>query len=93
MNMKILAALVVCGSVSALSLTSSAAATPATPAPNNPAAGNTVNFTVALKNQGTVATAAGAHGITLTVVNSSNVTVATLTGTFTGTLSNLRFVN
>src|SRR4051812_43350412 len=42
MNMKILAALVVCGSVSALSLTSSAAATPATPAPNNPAAGPSV---------------------------------------------------
>lgn len=42
MNRKILAALVVCGTVSALSLTSSAIATPATPPPNNPAAGPSV---------------------------------------------------
>ena len=40
--MKILAALVACGSVGALSLTSSAAATPATPPPNNPAASPSV---------------------------------------------------
>jgi hypothetical protein len=55
--------------------------------PNNPAAGNTVNFSVALKNQGTIASAAGAHGITLTVVNSAGTAVATLTGSFTGTLA------
>ena len=42
MKMKILAALVACGSVGALSLTSSATATPATPPPNNPAAGPSV---------------------------------------------------
>lgn len=42
MNRSTLAALVVCGSVSALSLASSAGATPATPPPNNPAAGPSV---------------------------------------------------
>src|SRR5262249_51745860 len=35
--------------------------------PSNPSAGNTVTFTVTLKNQGTIASAAGAHGITLTL--------------------------
>lgn len=42
MNKRTLAALVVCGSVSTLGLTSSAIATPATPAPNNPAASPSV---------------------------------------------------
>jgi quercetin dioxygenase-like cupin family protein len=42
MNRKILAALVVCGSVSALSLASSARATPATPPPPAPVAGTSV---------------------------------------------------
>jgi hypothetical protein len=55
--------------------------------PNNPSAGSTVNFSVALKNQGTVASAAGAHGITLTLIDSANTTVKTLTGTFTGSLA------
>ncbi len=62
-------------------------AAPVSWTPNNPAAGNPVNFTVTLKNQGTIATAGGAHGITLTVINASNATVATLNGTFTGTLA------
>jgi hypothetical protein len=62
-------------------------AAPVSWTPNNPAAGNTVSFTVTLKNQGTIATAGGAHGVTLTVINSSNATVATLNGTFTGTLA------
>jgi hypothetical protein len=54
--------------------------------PGNPSAGNTVTFSVTLKNQGTVATAGGAHGVTLTVLNGST-TVKTLTGSFTGTLA------
>ncbi|MGH3416807.1 MAG: CARDB domain-containing protein, partial [Actinocrinis sp.] len=55
--------------------------------PGNPAAGNTVNFTVTLKNQGTVATASGAHGITMTLLDSNNATVKTLTGSYSGTLA------
>ncbi len=54
--------------------------------PGNPSAGNTVTFSVTLKNQGTVATAAGAHAVTLTVLNGST-TVKTLTGSYTGTLA------
>ncbi|WNI14537.1 discoidin domain-containing protein [Actinacidiphila sp. ITFR-21] len=56
--------------------------------PGNPSAGNTVTFTVAVKNQGTVASAAGAHGITLSVLDAtSGSVVKTLTGTYTGTLA------
>ncbi|HEX3792698.1 MAG TPA: discoidin domain-containing protein, partial [Pseudonocardiaceae bacterium] len=55
--------------------------------PNNPAAGNPVAFSVTLKNQGTIASASGAHGITLTVLNSTNGTVTTLTGSYSGSLA------
>ena len=55
--------------------------------PSNPAAGNTVNFTVAIRNQGNVASANGAHGITLTVLNDQGGTVVTRTGTFTGVIN------
>ena len=55
--------------------------------PNNPQAGNTVNFTMALKNQGTVATTGGAHGVTLTLLDASNNTVTTTSGSYTGTLA------
>jgi hypothetical protein len=54
--------------------------------PNNPAAGNSVAFSVALKNQGSVASASGAHGITLTILNGST-TVATLTGSYNGAIA------
>ncbi|GAA1687996.1 CARDB domain-containing protein [Kribbella yunnanensis] len=54
--------------------------------PNNPSAGNSVAFSVVLKNQGSIATASGAHGITLTLLNGSS-TVATLTGTYNGSLA------
>ena len=54
--------------------------------PNNPAAGNAVSFSVALKNQGSVASASGAHGITLTVLNGSSV-VTTLTGSYNGSIA------
>ncbi|GGK80878.1 glycosyl hydrolase [Mangrovihabitans endophyticus] len=54
--------------------------------PGTPAAGNTVTFSVTLKNQGTVATAGGSHGITLTVLNGTSV-VKTLTGAYSGTLA------
>ncbi|MEZ0090809.1 discoidin domain-containing protein [Streptacidiphilus sp. EB129] len=55
--------------------------------PNNPAAGNTVNFSVTMKNQGTIATADGAHGITLTLLDGTGNTLATLTGAYTGILA------
>ncbi|MCX4472937.1 discoidin domain-containing protein [Micromonospora sp. NBC_01655] len=56
--------------------------------PSNPAAGNTVTFSVAIKNQGTVASAGGAHGITLTVVNPADGAVLrTLTGSYTGAIA------
>ncbi|MBG0560308.1 discoidin domain-containing protein [Actinoplanes sp. NEAU-A11] len=54
--------------------------------PGNPAAGNTVTFSVVLKNQGTAATTGGAHGVTVTVLNGTSV-VRTLTGSYTGTLA------
>ncbi|MBU2662754.1 discoidin domain-containing protein [Actinoplanes bogorensis] len=54
--------------------------------PGTPAAGNTVTFSVTLKNQGSAASAGGAHGITLTVLNGSTV-VRTLTGSYTGALA------
>jgi hypothetical protein len=56
--------------------------------PGNPANGSTVTFTVAIKNQGTVASAGGAHGITLTIVNSTNGSVVrTLTGSYSGAIA------
>ncbi|WP_250007378.1 discoidin domain-containing protein [Actinoplanes sp. M2I2] len=54
--------------------------------PGTPAAGQTVTFSVTLKNQGSAASAGGAHGVTLTVLNGSSV-VRTLTGSWTGTLA------
>ncbi|MFG1818647.1 discoidin domain-containing protein [Kribbella sp. NPDC049174] len=54
--------------------------------PGNPSAGNSVAFSVALKNQGSVASASGAHGITLTILNGSSV-VTTLTGSYNGAIA------
>ncbi|MFB9907580.1 discoidin domain-containing protein [Allokutzneria oryzae] len=56
--------------------------------PNNPAAGNQVSFSVAIRNQGTVAAAGGAHGITLTVADaSSGAVVHTLSGSYNGAIA------
>ncbi|MEY9835214.1 discoidin domain-containing protein [Streptacidiphilus sp. EB103A] len=55
--------------------------------PGTPSAGNTVTFSVTLKNQGTVATASGAHGITLTLLDSNNSVVKTLSGSYSGSLA------
>jgi hypothetical protein len=55
--------------------------------PSNPAAGNTVSFSVAVKNQGTVATGSGSHGITLTLLNADNTAVTTLTGSVSGVIA------
>ncbi|WP_433530665.1 discoidin domain-containing protein [Micromonospora sp. CA-263727] len=54
--------------------------------PGTPSAGATVSFAVTLRNQGTIASAGGAHGITLTVLNDSGTAVRTLTGSYTGTI-------
>ncbi|GAA1151337.1 hypothetical protein F4556_003963 [Kitasatospora gansuensis] len=62
-------------------------AAPVSWSPGNPATGNAVTFSVALKNQGTVASAAGAHGITLTVADQSGAVVKTLTGSYTGAIA------
>ncbi|NUR92747.1 MAG: glycosyl hydrolase, partial [Nonomuraea sp.] len=62
-------------------------AAPVSWTPGNPANGSTVTFAVAIKNQGTVASAAGAHPITLTVANESGTVVRTLTGSFSGTIA------
>ncbi|NUP53546.1 MAG: Secreted glycosyl hydrolase [Catenulispora sp.] len=55
--------------------------------PSTPAAGNQVTFTVTVRNQGTIATTSGSHGITLTLLDSANNTVATLTGSTTGVIA------
>jgi hypothetical protein len=54
--------------------------------PGNPQAGDTVNFSVTLRNNGTQATAGGAHGITLNVLD-GDATVKTLTGSHSGSLA------
>ncbi|MFC1403878.1 MULTISPECIES: discoidin domain-containing protein [Streptacidiphilus] len=55
--------------------------------PGTPSAGNTVTFSVTLKNQGTVASASGAHAITLTLLDSNNSVVKTLNGSYSGSLA------
>ncbi|MEU1279997.1 discoidin domain-containing protein [Streptomyces sp. NPDC005805] len=58
-----------------------------TTSPSSPAAGDTVTFSVALRNQGTEASAGGGHGITLTLTDDKGATVRTLTGTHTGVIA------
>ncbi|MEV7479744.1 discoidin domain-containing protein [Streptomyces halstedii] len=58
-----------------------------TTSPSAPAAGDTVTFAVAVRNQGTVASAGGSHGITLTLTDAKGATVKTLTGAYNGTLA------
>jgi F5/8 type C domain/CARDB len=55
--------------------------------PGNPSAGNTVTFSVSIKNQGSIASASGSHGITLTVKDASGNTVTTKTGSYSGTIA------
>ncbi len=68
--------------------TSDLIASPVGWTPTNPQSGATVTFTVAIRNQGTVASAGGAHGITLTVANATTgAVVRTLTGSASGTIA------
>jgi hypothetical protein len=55
--------------------------------PNNPSAGNTVTFTATLRNQGTVASAGGVHGVTITIADQNGTVVKTLTGSYTGAIA------
>lgn len=56
--------------------------------PDNPAAGSTVSFSAVIRNQGTVASAGGGHGLTLTVRNAeTGAVVRTLTGSHTGVIA------
>ncbi|MFE2477358.1 discoidin domain-containing protein [Streptomyces sp. NPDC059389] len=55
--------------------------------PSAPSAGRPVDFTVTVRNQGTVAAASGAHGVTLTLQDAAGATVRTLTGSFSGALA------
>jgi hypothetical protein len=55
--------------------------------PSNPSSGNNVSFSVAVKNQGTVASGSGSHGITLTLLDANNAVVKTLTGSVSGTIA------
>ncbi|WP_405934018.1 discoidin domain-containing protein [Streptomyces longwoodensis] len=58
-----------------------------TTTPSSPAAGDTVTFKVTLKNQGNKASAAGGHGVTLTLTDAQGGTVKTLSGAYSGTLA------
>ncbi|WP_307128504.1 discoidin domain-containing protein [Streptomyces sp. B1I3] len=58
-----------------------------TTSPSAPANGDTVAFSVAVRNQGTVASASGSHGITLQLIDARGVTVKTLTGAHSGAVA------
>ncbi|MBW4083079.1 discoidin domain-containing protein [Paenibacillus sp. S150] len=63
-------------------------ASPVSWTPGNPAGGNTVTFSIAIKNQGTAASAGGAHNLTLTVIDAAtNAVVKTLTGVYSGVIA------
>jgi len=55
--------------------------------PGNPSAGQSVAFTVQLKNQGNIATSSGSHGVTVTIADSTGATVKTLSGSYSGALA------
>ena len=55
--------------------------------PGSPQAGNTVTFAVTVKNQGTIASSATAHAVTLTVVNSTGTVIKTITGSVAGAIA------
>ncbi|MET9134503.1 discoidin domain-containing protein [Streptomyces antibioticus] len=58
-----------------------------TVSPSGPAAGDTVTFRVAVRNQGTTASAGGGHALTVTLLDSRGATVRTLTGSHDGTIA------
>ncbi|MFF8537985.1 discoidin domain-containing protein [Streptomyces sp. NPDC015532] len=62
-------------------------AAPVSWSPSSASAGDEVKFTVAIKNQGTVASASGSHGVTLTIQDSKGATVKTLSGSYDGAIT------
>ncbi|MFJ9037114.1 discoidin domain-containing protein [Streptomyces sp. NPDC102406] len=62
-------------------------ASPVSWAPSAPGEGDTVTFSVALKNQGNRASSAGGHAVTLTVADSAGTVVKTLTGSYDGSIA------
>ncbi|MEU7072429.1 discoidin domain-containing protein [Streptomyces narbonensis] len=58
-----------------------------TTTPSSPAAGDAVTFKVAVRNQGTEATAGGDHGVTLELADGEGGVVRTLTGVHSGALA------
>ncbi|WP_209636223.1 discoidin domain-containing protein [Kibdelosporangium banguiense] len=68
--------------------TSDLIASPVGWTPDNPSPGNAVSFSVAIKNQGTVDSAGGAHNVTLQVVNAdTGAVVANLSGAHNGVIA------
>ncbi|GAA4488344.1 CARDB domain-containing protein [Actinoallomurus oryzae] len=55
--------------------------------PGNPASGNNVSFSVTVRNQGTVASGSGSHGITLSLLDADDSVVKTFTGSVSGTIA------
>ncbi|MET8472645.1 discoidin domain-containing protein [Streptomyces sp. NPDC006422] len=62
-------------------------ASPVAWSPSAPAEGDTVSFSVAVKNQGNQASASGGHDITLTVTDSDGTVVKKLTGSHDGAIA------
>ncbi|MET8586330.1 discoidin domain-containing protein [Streptomyces collinus] len=62
-------------------------AAPVSWTPSSASAGDDVKFTVAIKNQGSVASASGAHDVTLTIQDAKGTTVKTLTGSYNGAVA------
>ncbi|MFE1381818.1 discoidin domain-containing protein [Streptomyces sp. NPDC058740] len=58
-----------------------------TTTPSSPAAGDTVTFKVAVKNQGNQPTADGAHAVALALVDDKGATVTTLNGSHSGVIA------
>ncbi|MEV5658015.1 discoidin domain-containing protein [Streptomyces sp. NPDC052291] len=61
--------------------------TAVTTSPSAPAQGDNVTFSVAIRNQGTVASASGGHAVTVTLLDSKGATVKTLTGSYNGSIA------
>ncbi|KWX79318.1 glycosyl hydrolase [Paenibacillus riograndensis] len=68
--------------VASSDLTGTASWTPATPV-----AGSSLGFTVNLKNQGSIASASGAHDITVTIRNAGGSAIHTFTGSYSGAIA------
>jgi hypothetical protein len=63
-------------------------ASPVAWTPDNPSVGNSVSFSVAIKNQGSIASASGAHNVTLQVANTdTGAVVANLSGAHNGVIA------